>query len=342
MIVVMPDARYAGGADTEQAIFGDRAELRYYQATDLDDVPADAWQAAEALMVWGELRCDKAMLNRAPNVRMIIRMGVGFDALDIEEAGRRGIPACNVPDYGTTDVADHAIGLMLGLTRGIVQVHNKIASDPVGNWKTIDIPMMRRVRGTTFGIVGCGRIGTAAGMRAKAFGMNVIFYDPYVMDGTDQSVGFGRRENLEEMLRESDIVSVHTPLTAETDGMINAQAIACMKESAILITTARGRVCDLNAITDALKNKRIAGAGLDVLPNEPPNPNHPLFSALMTGEKWTEGRVIVTSHVAWYSPDGARDAREKAAKTVINYLVDGVLRNCVNQQFLAGLKPKSD
>ena len=107
-----------------------------------------------------------------------------------------------------------------------------------------------------------------------------------------------------------------------------------MKELAILISTARGKVCDLDAVTDASKNNRIATAGLGVLPDEPAKPDHPLFIALKAGEKWTEGRVIVTSHVAWYSPDGAHDAREKAAKTVISYLVDGVLRNCVNQQFL--------
>jgi lactate dehydrogenase-like 2-hydroxyacid dehydrogenase len=334
MIVIMPDAHTAGVADIEQAVFGDRAEIHAYKAASLDEIPAEDWEAAEALMIWGRLRCDKAMLDRAPNVRMIIRMGVGFDALDIEEAGRRGIPACNVPDYGTTDVADHAIGLMLSLTRGIVQMHNKIVADPVGNWKTIDIPIMRRVRGTTFGIVGCGRIGTAAGLRAKALGMKVIFYDPYVLDGKDQSVGFERRESLEEMLSEADVVSIHTPLTAETNGMINGQVLSSMKETGILITTARGKVCDLDAVTEALKNNRIAAAGLDVLPNEPPDPNHPLFTALKAGEDWTVGRVIVTSHVAWFSPDGAHDAREKGAKTVINYLADGVLRNCVNQQFL--------
>ncbi|MEK9722717.1 MAG: NAD(P)-dependent oxidoreductase, partial [Rhodospirillaceae bacterium] len=165
-------------------------------------------------------------------------------------------------------------------------------------------------------------------------GMNVIFYDPYVLDGKDQSVGFERRATLEDLLREADVVSVHTPLTAETNGMINGQAISCMKKDAILITTARGKVCDLDAVTDALKNHRIGGAALDVLPDEPPSADHPLFTALKAGEDWTVGRVIVTSHVAWYSPDGAHDAREKAAKTVIAYLADGVLRNCVNEQFL--------
>ena len=137
------------------------------------------------------------------------------------------------------------------------------------------------------------------------------------------------------MLREADVISVHTPLTAETNGMINGQLISCMKDTAILITTSRGKVCDLDAITEALKNNRISAAGLDVFPEEPPSADHPLFAALRAGEDWTDGRVIVTSHVAWYSPDGARDAREKGAQSVINYLSDGVLRNCVNQEFMA-------
>ena len=336
MIVVMPDSRTSGSVEIEQAVFGDRAEMKSFQAPTQADIPEEIWKNADALMIWGRLRCDKEMLDRAKNVKLILRMGVGFDALDIEEAGKRGIPACNVPDYGTTDVADHAIGLMLSITRGIVQVHNSLASDPVGNWTTINIPQMRRVRGATFGIVGCGRIGTAAGLRAKALGMNVIFYDPYVLDGKDQSVGFVRIESLEDLLREADVVSVHTPLTPETDCMINGQAISCMKKDAILITTARGRVVDLDAVTDALKTNRIAAAGLDVFPKEPPDPEHMLFTALRNGEEWTVGRVVVTSHVAWFSPDGARDCREKAARTVINYLADGVLKNCVNVDFLVG------
>ena len=334
MIIVMPDARTPGPAEIEQGVFGKRAEIKSFQAKAQSDIPDEIWQSADALMVWGGLRCDKEMLDRAKNARLILRMGVGFDALDIEEAGRRGIPACNVPDYGTTDVADHAIGLMLSLTRGIVQVHNRLAADPVGNWSTINIPQMRRIRGATFGIVGCGRIGTAAGLRAKALGMNVIFYDPYVLDGKDQSVGFERRETLEALLGEADVVSVHTPLTSETDCIINTKAISYMKKDSILITTARGRVVDVDAVTEALKSNLIGGAGLDVLPKEPPDPEDPLFSALRRGDEWTVGRVVVTSHVAWFSPDGAHDCRKKAAQTVINYLADGILKNCVNSHIL--------
>lgn len=334
MLIVMPDARFDGAAEFEQAEVGDRAEVRVYKAAALDDIPADVWAAADGLMVWGRIRCNTDMLDRATNCRIVVRMGVGFDAIDIEEAGKRGIVACNVPDYGTTDVADHAIGLMLSLTRGIVRHHTNLVDEPVAKWKGIDTPVVRRLRGTTFGLVGRGRIGTAAGLRAKALGMNVMFYDPYIPDGGDQAVGFERRESLEELLRESDIISCHTPLTEETRGMINGQALSCMQPHAILINTSRGEVVDVEAVTEALRSNRIAAAGLDVLPVEPPNPDHPLFKALKNREDWTDGRVVVTPHAAWYSPDGARDCREKAARTVINYLTGGPVRNCVNEQFL--------
>lgn len=334
MLMLMPDARFDGVPEFEQAEVGDRAEVRCFKAEKLDDVPSGVWARADGLMIWGRLRCNAEMLDRAMNCRIVIRMGVGFDVIDIAECGRRGIPACNVPDYGTTDVADHAIGLMLSLTRGIVRHHTALVDAPVAKWRAIDTPIVRRLRGATFGLVGRGRIGTAAGLRAKAFGMNVIFFDPYVPDGGDQAVGFGRRESLEELLRESDVISCHTPLTEETRGLINGQALSCMKPDAILLNTSRGEVVDLDAVTEALHSNRIAAAGLDVLTKEPPDPEHPLFRALRERADWTIGRVVVTPHAAWYSPDGARDCREKAARTVITYLTGGPLRNCINSQFL--------
>ena len=333
MLIVMPDARF-DTAEFEEGVIGDRAEFRVYQAGSLDDVPDDVWAAADGLLIWGRTPCNAAMLDRTPKARIVVRMGVGFDAIDIEEAGKRGVVACNVPDYGTTDVADHAIGLMLALTRGIVRHHVNLVDEPVAKWRGIETPVVRRARGTTFGLVGRGRIGTAAGLRAKALGMDVIFYDPYLPDGSDQAVGFGRRESLEDLLRDADVISCHTPLTEETRGMINGQALSCMQPHAILINTSRGEVVDVDAVTEALKAGRIAAAGLDVLPQEPPDPNHPLFQALKNREDWTDGRVIVTPHAAWYSPDGARDCREKGAATALHYLMGGPMRNCVNEQFL--------
>ncbi|MEC7204805.1 MAG: C-terminal binding protein, partial [Pseudomonadota bacterium] len=147
MLMLMPDARFDGAAEYEQAVVGDRAEVRVYQANTLNDIPNDVWEATDGLMVWGRTPCNKDMLDRAENARIVIRMGVGYDVIDIEEAGKRGIVACNVPDYGTTDVADHAIGLMLSLTRGIVRHHTALVDEPVAKWRAIDTPIVRRARG---------------------------------------------------------------------------------------------------------------------------------------------------------------------------------------------------
>ena len=130
-----------GTPEFEQTVVGNRAEVRVYQAEKLDDIPEDVWKKTDGLMVWGRLPCDVAMLDRAINCRVVIRMGVGFDVIDIEEAGKRGIAACNVPDYGTTDVADHAIGLMLALTRGIVRHHTALVDEPVAKWRAMMIYM---------------------------------------------------------------------------------------------------------------------------------------------------------------------------------------------------------
>ena len=335
MLIIIPDARFDGPADIEQEAAGEAVEVRPYQAKSLDDIPDEVWAEADGMLIWGVLRCDRALLDRTPKLRVVSRMGVGFDVIDIEECGRRSIPACNVPDYGTTDVADHAIGLMLALSRGIVRHHEALREDPVGNFRAIGTPIMRRLRGRTFAIIGLGRIGTAAGLRARAFGMRVMFYDPYLLDGADLAVGFERCESLEELLGEADVVSCHTPLTEETRGMINGQTLSVMKQDAILINTSRGEVVDVDAVTVALKENRIAAAGLDVLPQEPPDPKQELFRALKTREAWTVGRVILTPHAAWFSPDGATDLRSKAARNLAVYLAGGPIRNVVNQDHLA-------
>jgi len=333
VFILVPDARYEGPPTIEQEIFGDQAEVSAFKATQY--IPDELWERADALMIWGELRCDREMMDKAPNCRIIVRCGVGYDVVDIKEAGRRRIPACNVPDYGTTDVADHAIGLMLSITRGIVRHHMNLCDDPVENWRAVYTPHVRRLRGSMFGIVGRGRIGVATGLRAKALGMTILFYDPYIPDGGDQSVGFERRESLVELLRDSDIVSLHTPLTDETRNMMNESTIAYMKKDAILINTSRGEIVDLDALTQALKSRVISAAALDVQPQEPPDPNHPLIKALKQKEPWTIGRVVITPHAAWYTPDGLTDIRGKSARAIRDYLIENKFpRNCVNKEYI--------
>jgi len=192
----------------------------------------------------------------------------------------------------------------------------------------------RRLAGARFGVVGLGRIGTAAALRAKALGMQVVFYDPDLPDGTENALGLGRARTLTELLSESDVISIHTPLTPQTQGMINAEAVAAMKPGAYLINTARGPVCDTAALLEGLKRGRLMAVGLDVLPHEPAALDDPLVAAWYADEPWIRGRVLLNPHAAFFSPVALNDLRRKAAQTAFYYLRDGVLTNCVNAEHL--------
>jgi phosphoglycerate dehydrogenase-like enzyme len=243
-------------------------------------------------------------------------------------------PGCNVPDYGTTEVADHAIALMLALARGLVSYHARLLADPHAGWHWSGAPLVRRLRGATFGIVGLGRIGTAASRRARALDMEVCFYDPYLPDGAELGLGYRRVDSLPALLAESDVVSLHCPLTEDNRNLIDAEALRALKPGALLINTARGGLVDLGALETALWDGRLGGAGLDVLPEEPPDPEHPLIQAFRRREPGLDGRLLLTPHVAWFSEAGRTDLRRKSATTVQDFLQQGRLRNCVNQSAL--------
>ena len=266
--------------------------------------------------------------------RIVVREGVGYDNLDLAGWGARGVPVCNVPDYGTTEVADHALALTLALTRGTGTYDEALRSDLSSGWNYAGAPLVRRLRGATFAILGLGRIGLAAARRAAAFDMKVIFYDPYLSNGVELAVGYERLRSLDEIMARADILSVHTPLTDETRGLVGAKLLATAKSDLIVINTARGPIVDLDALADALRNGRIAGAGLDVLPQEPADIANPLIAAWHAGEPWVRSRLVITPHAAFYSPSALEDMQRKAIEVSVAYLRDGTLMNCVNQAYL--------
>jgi C-terminal binding protein len=256
-------------------------------------------------------------LERFPRLRAIVRLGVGYDKLDRPAAARRNILICNVPDYGTTEVADHAIALVLALRRGIVQHHDAQRRSPPPPWRPIVSPLVRRASVQRFGIIGLGRIGTAVALRARAFGFRVLFYDPYLPNGAELALGVERRQSLAELLREADVLSIHTPLTRETRGMLGEAELALLPEGAVIVNTARGPIVDLEALTALLRSGHIAGAGLDVVPVEPPvEPLPELIRAYRAREPWLDGRLILTPHAAYYSPEAQHDTRVKGAETM--------------------------
>lgn len=332
-----PDAQYTDDAVVERETAGPDFRWTIMRERVPAGLAGADLESADGVVVWHEMPIGQAFVDRLKSCRIIVRAGVGFDHIDLVVAGRAGIPVCNTPDYGTSEVADHAIALMLAFTRGIVSYHEAFRRDIRAGFDYRAAPLVRRIRGRTFGIVGIGRIGTAAALRARASGMRIVAYDPYVPRGYEIALGIERVESLEALLGQSDVLSLHCPLTEETRNLIDARALAMMKPDAILVNTARGAIIDIPALLEALRAGRLAAAGLDVMPVEPMAPDDPLaqaFAAAQGGD--LAHRLLLTPHAAWSSPESAHDARRLATETAVLYLQDGALRNCVNTRWLEG------
>ncbi|MFT5391107.1 MAG: phosphoglycerate dehydrogenase-like enzyme [Gammaproteobacteria bacterium] len=327
MHILITDKHYPGTIQLEQDTAGPEATFDVFARG--EDVTDEAWASADAIITSRCTPLVTAKMEALSRCRLIVRNGVGFDGLDLVGFGERGIAVCNVPDYGTTEVADHALALMLALRRGIVSYNDGIREDATANWHYSRGICVDRLRGARFGVVGLGRIGMAAARRAKAFDQSVAFYDPHVPPGTDLATGLEQVSSLEELFSSCDAISLHTPLTDTTRALINSESLSWLKPGAIIINTSRGPVVDIDAVFDALKAGTLAGAALDVLPNEPPE-DHPLIRAFCAREPWIDGRLILSPHSAFYSIPGQSDLRRKGVETIVSYLGDGELRNCVN------------
>ena len=313
--ILYPERMYPDDTH-ERRIFGSGATILFRDTVTLLELSDADCAAVEGLMIFRQ-HVTAADMARMPRLRAIVRMGVGYDRIDRAAAAARHVTVCNVPDYGTTEVADHAIALTMALRRGLLLHHDRQRQDTWPGWQAVPSPLLRRLGVQTFGVVGLGRIGTAAALRAKALGFRVVFHDPYRPNGADLALGIGRAASLEELLRQSDVVSMHVPETPESIGMMGAAQFAMMPEGSVFIDTARGTNMDVDALYDALRSDRLAGAGLDVLPSEPPAEPFPkLFAAYRAREPWLLGRLIVTPHSAYLTPEAHLDIRIKSAETM--------------------------
>jgi len=327
------DPQFGGDVATIEAeVLGPEIGIEIWRPNGHETVPIDALRRADAILnCRSRHRLPAHLAAVMDRVRIVVQAGVGFNHIDIEACARRGIPVCNTPDYGTMEVADHTLALTLSLFRGITAYNNRLlARDDA--WSTLALPLapVRRIRGLTFGVVGLGRIGLAVALRARAFGFEIAFHDPYLPPGYELALGFRRAPGLFDLLVTADVVSLHCPLTTETERLIDAEAVARFKPGAVLINTSRGGVCDLEAVEQGLRDGRIGAAGLDVLPVEPLDRSHPLLAAWGRQEAWLEERLILTPHAAFYTPESLVDMRRLSAQAVADYLLHGELRSCVN------------
>jgi C-terminal binding protein len=311
----------------EKAGLGPDVNLRVMQNPDRGYMDGASVRDADAIMTW-RTRIDANAIDQLERCKLIVRMGVGYDIVDVEAAAKKSIPVSNVPDYCTNEVADHTIALLLGITRGLPAYIDSVKQDEE-RWEWSAAGHLFRMTGKTLGIIGLGRIGIAVALRAKAFGLDVAFYDPYARDGMDRALGL-RRLELDDLLAQADFLTLHTPLTNETRAMVNSDFLAKLKHGAYLVNTSRGGVLDANALEVALREGRVAAAALDVMPTEPPGPELALLKAWRAGEDWVKHRLIVTPHSAFYSEEGEVDMRVKATAAVREVLDGLPARNVVN------------
>jgi len=269
-------------------------------------------------------KVDAELMNKAPKLRVVSNYAVGYDNVDVVEATRRGIIVTNTPDVLTETAADLAFALMMAAARRIVEGDKLVRA---GNWKTWGplILLGQDIHGATLGIIGFGRIGRAVARRAQGFGMKSLYYDLRRADEVEKELGVEYAE-FERLLTESDFVTVHTNLTTETHNLIGAKELARMKKTAVLVNTARGPIVDNIALFEALRDRKIAFAALDVTEPEPIPSNHPLLSL---------SNVIITPHIASATVATRTKMGLMAADNLISSLKGQIPPNPVNPEILS-------
>ncbi|KAI8244635.1 C-terminal-binding protein [Colletotrichum sp. SAR 10_96] len=239
-----------------------------------------------------------ADLELFPNLKLLVRMGVGYDKVDRIALDKRGVVLCNIPA-----------------------------------WSPIDTPLISRLQNAAFGILGLGLIGTAVALRAKAFGWKVLAYDPFAPNGIDKALGIDRTRDINELFRTSSTISVHCPATPQNINLVNHQLLSLMPRGGLLINTARGEVVNLDDVERCLRENILGGVGLDVVPDEPipaEGPIHSLLQAYRNHEPWLVGRMVVTPHSAYQSPESLLDIRIKAAEVMRDNLIDKLNVNIIS------------
>ena len=317
MKIVILDGHAVNPGDLSWDFLKEFGEVTVYERTQLEEV---AQRIADAeIVLTNKSPINEEILNACPNIKLVCVLATGYNVVDCEATKKRGIPVCNVPDYGTAAVAQFTFALLLDLCHKVAH-HAQTVRE--GKWCECpdfcywETPQME-LAGKTMGIIGFGRIGRAVGTIAKAFGMNVIAYN---RSQCEEGKAIGTYVSLDELLATADIISLHCPLTQENTGMIGAEALAKMKDSAILINTARGPLVDEAAVTRALESGKLRGFACDVISAEPMKADNPLKTA---------PNCIVTPHMAW-APIESRMRIQECTMRSIRAFLEGKPINTVN------------
>ncbi len=296
------------------------AEVTLAPAPTPEGILSVARQADGLLVTYARVTGD--LIRQLVKCRIIARFGIGVDNVDVAAATERGIVVTNVPDYCVDEVSDHALALMLALVRKVCQANALVQS---GTWDLQPLTPIPRLRGKTLGLIGFGKIPRALAPKAQALGLHVLAFDPYVPAEAMAEHGV-EKVDLEALLRRSDIISVHAPLTPQTHHMLDRERLRLVKPGVVIVNTARGPLIDEAALVEALDEGRVAAAALDVLESEPPPEGHSLLG---------RENVIITPHMAFYSEESLVELQTKAAQEVARVLSGERPRYPVNPEVLS-------
>lgn len=305
--VLITDADYPD-VDIERSILeAAGCEVVVAQCRTAEDVIRAGAGATALLVQYAPI--TRSVFEALPDVRLVSRYGVGVDSIDLEAAREAGVWVANVPDYGTREVATHALAMILSLIRHLPFYDRDVRA---GRWHYLSTGPLHRPTTLTLGIIGLGNIGRLVASLARPLFGHVVGYDPYLAphlwpEGVE-------RVTLEEVFRRSHVLSLHLPLTQETYHFVNRERLALLPRSSYLVNTSRGAIVDVDALLAALDAGHLAGAAFDVLPEEPPPANHPILR---------HPRVLLTPHAAFYSVEAEQELRRKAAENIVHWLQTG-------------------
>lgn len=307
MRVLVTDAEYRSLDIEAEVLTAAGHELVTARCTTPQEVIEAARGVDAVLVQYAPITAE--VLAALPQLRLVSRYGVGVDVVDTEAARVRGVWVCNVPDYGTTEVALHAVAMLLASLRNLAGHDREVRA---GRWDYHRGGTLHRASGLTLGVLGLGRIGRLTAERAAPWFGACVGHDPQV-PGHAWPGGI-ERVALDEVFARSNAVTLHLPLTEGTRGLVGADLLDRMPAGSHLVNTARGGLVDLDAVLDALERGRLAGVALDVLPEEPPPPGHPLLA---------HPRALLSPHVAWYSEEAEAELRRTAAQNVVDWARTG-------------------
>jgi D-3-phosphoglycerate dehydrogenase / 2-oxoglutarate reductase len=317
-VIAVSDSVFPNLNPAREVLSGIGAELLLAEGPTPQAIMQVARDADAVLVTYAKVTAE--MIGQMKRCRVIARFGIGVDNVDIAAATNASIVVTRVPDYCIDEVSDHTMALLLALARKIPFANSRAHA---GRWEMPAVVPIHRLRGSVLGLVGFGRIPQLVTPKAKAFGLRVLSYDPFVSEEIMNRAGV-EQVDFSELVKVSDHISIHTPLVPETNHLFNADVFRRMKPTAHLINTARGSIVDEEALAQALDQGHLAGAALDVLSQEPPSTS-PLFG---------RHNVILTPHMSFYSAESLIDLQSKAAEEVVRVLTGEVPRNPVNPEAL--------